>query len=70
MVASYHPTIRIAGWLPLWVPGRNGGRVSIDRLDYHWDAVEDAGQPGEQGFVHIACFLAWVLAHRMHARGL
>ncbi len=42
--------------------------MTIDRLDYHWDAAEEAGQPGEQGFVHIACFLAWVFAHRLHAR--
>jgi hypothetical protein len=40
--------------------------VSIDRLDYHWAAAEDAGQPGDQGFVHIACFLAWALAHDLH----
>jgi hypothetical protein len=40
--------------------------VSIDRLDYHWAAAEEAGQPGEQGFVHIACFLAWALAHDLH----
>ncbi|MBX3029516.1 MAG: hypothetical protein KF809_05115 [Chloroflexi bacterium] len=35
--------------------------MTMDKLDWHWDAAVGAGQPGEQGFVHVACVLAWAI---------
>jgi hypothetical protein len=39
-----------------------------DKLDWHWDAAIEAGQPGEYGFVHIACFLAWAIERGLHSK--
>ncbi len=44
--------------------------MTTDKLDWHWDAAVQAGQPGEQGFVHIACVLAWAIQRDLIAKRL
>lgn len=41
-----------------------------DRVDWHVEAAEDAGQPEEQAFTHIGLFLAWAIRRKLHNRRL
>jgi hypothetical protein len=37
-----------------------------DKLDWHLDGAVAAGQPEENGFVHIGFYLAWMIRHDLH----
>jgi hypothetical protein len=40
--------------------------AAYDKLDWHYDAAVEAGQPGENGFTHIGIYLAWLIRHDLH----
>ena len=40
--------------------------TAYDKFDWHAASATDAGQPPEQGFVHIGLYLAWLIRHDLH----